>query len=171
MSQPLRDVGSLPVHAHERPDWDEYRLRVDGLVDAPLALSADDLGAMHQAPFDADFVCLDGWVAPDQHWRGIPLTEVLGLARVRPGARFAQVSSGDFSWPLPIADAGRALLALELDGAPLPGVHGGPVRLVVAGGDCFTSVKWVEHIELRAAPAENTAERVARGRIGSKGPG
>jgi len=40
----------------------------------------------------------------------------------------------------------------------------------VAGGECFTSIKWLDRLELRARPAANTAESVARGRIGLDRP-
>ena len=45
---------------------------------------------------------------------------------------------------------------------PLEPAHGAPVRLVVRGGECFTSVKWVERLTLSAVPAANTAEEIAR---------
>lgn len=165
MNESRRNVGALPVHDHPSPKWDVYELRVDGLVTKPLMLTTDDLRAMPQRDFDADFVCLEGWVAPDQHWRGVPLTEVLAQAGAEGRANWAQASSADFSWPMPLADAGRALLALDLNGEALTEAHGAPVRLVVAGGDCFTSIKWLDRLELCARPLANTAERIARSRL------
>jgi len=170
MAASLRNVGSLPVHDHTRPTWDEYRLRVDGLVAKPLSLSIEALRAMPQITFDADFVCLAGWVAPQQHWRGVPLSEVLALAGAEGRANWVQASAADFSWPMPVPEAGHALLALNLGGEPIPPEHGAPVRLLVAGGECFTSIKWLDRLELRARPAANTAETVARGRIGLDRP-
>jgi DMSO/TMAO reductase YedYZ molybdopterin-dependent catalytic subunit len=46
------------------------------------------------------------------------------------------------------ADASDAILAYEVDGAPLPVVHGFPVRLVVPGWYGVSNVKWLERIEL-----------------------
>lgn len=169
MSHPRR-VAGLPLHDHVHPAWDDYRLRVDGLVAKPLSLSADDLRAMPQRAFDADFVCLEGWVAPDQHWRGVPLADVLALAGAEGRANWVQASSADFSWPMPLAGAGRTLLALEVNGEPLTEPHGAPVRLVVAGGECFTSIKWLDRLELCARPLANTAESIARARLGLDQP-
>lgn len=162
----LHELPSLPVHPHRTLDLDAYRLVVDGLAAQPLALSLADLRAFPQTPFDADFVCLEGWVAPDQHWRGVPVRELLERANPESGAAWVQFTSDDFSLPLSLEEAGRALLALDLEGEPLTPEHGAPVRLVVPGGECFTSVKWVEHIELRAMPAASSAETIARTRIG-----
>jgi hypothetical protein len=39
--------------------------------------------------------------------------------------------------------------------------HSGPVRLVVPGGKCFASIKWLDHLELRSDPGLNTAETIA----------
>jgi len=167
MSVP-REVPGLPEHPHSELDLQSYALRVDGLVSHPLTLALDDLRRLPQHPFDADFVCLEGWVAPDQHWAGVALSNVLELAGVDESAAWVQLSSADFSLPLPLDQAGTALLALDLEGAALTPAHGAPVRLVVPGGECFTSVKWVDHIELRAEPAEDTARRIALARLPRK---
>jgi len=44
-----------------------------------------------------------------------------------------------------------------------------PWRLVVPGDACFTSVKWVDRIELAAEPGEGSGERIARARLGRNG--
>lgn len=160
-----RKVAGLPIHDHPRPHWDDYRLRVDGLVARPLSLSEAELRAMPQRAFDADFVCLAGWVAPEQHWSGVPLAEVLALAGAEGRANWVQASAADFSWPMPVPEAVNALLALDLGDEPIAPEHGAPVRLLVAGGECFTSIKWLEHLELCARPMANTAERIARARL------
>lgn len=161
----LRRLDALPRHPHPEIDVASFVLRVDGLVARPLALTPDDLRALRQRDFDADFVCLEGWVAPDRHWRGVALGDVIELAGPADAVRFVQASSGEFSLPLAIDDARRALLALVLDGAPLAAAHGAPVRLVMPGGECFTSVKWLDRIELRAEAAEDTARAIALARL------
>ncbi|HXU22749.1 MAG TPA: molybdopterin-dependent oxidoreductase [Tepidiformaceae bacterium] len=157
---------SLPVHSHDRPPSEDYRLRVDGLVDRLLELSVEELRVLPEAGLDDDFVCLEGWTVANLRWRGVRLASVLQLAGIRPEARWVQASVPGFSLPLPLSEAGNALLALQLNDAALAPEHGAPVRLLVPGGECFTSVKWLDHLELRAEPAENTAEAVARARLG-----
>ena len=41
----------------------------------------------------------------------------------------------------------------------------GPARLVVPGGECFTSIKWAERIEVRAEAGDNSARRIALDRL------
>jgi sulfite oxidase len=67
---------------------------------------------------------------------------------------------------VPLDEAGAALLCDGLDDQPLPLEHGAPWRLVIPGGVCFTSVKWVERLELTAEPGPNDGQRIARARLG-----
>ena len=59
------------------------------------------------------------------------------------------------SIPLAKALAPEVLLAFEMNGGPLPAVHGGPLRVVVPGYIGARSVKWLGAIEVRATPSEN----------------
>jgi hypothetical protein len=64
---------------------------------------------------------------------------------------------------LPVADAlaGDALLAHELNGAPLPPQHGFPLRLVVPGWYGMTSVKWLERITVLDRPFDGYQQTLA----------
>jgi DMSO/TMAO reductase YedYZ molybdopterin-dependent catalytic subunit len=64
-----------------------------------------------------------------------------------------------------LADCERAVLAIYLNGRPLEIEHGAPWRLVLPGGSCFTSVKWVERLELAAQPGEQSGRAIARARL------
>lgn len=162
--QPLV-LSSLPIHPHPDIDLRTYSLQVDGLVDRPARFHLSDLLELADDGIDDDFACLEGWTVPAQAWRGVRLMTLLAQVGVQSAARWVQASCADFSLPLALPDAGTALLALSLNGAPLPVEHGAPVRLLVPGGACFTSVKWLDHLELRATPAANTAESIARARL------
>ena len=162
----IQRLFSLPVHPVPGRETERYALRVDGLVKAPLVLELDDLLALPQVSLRDDFACLEGWVVPELDWRGVRLGTVLNLAGPLPGTAWVQASFGEFSIPLSIERAADSLLALTLNGEPLPVEHGAPVRLLVPGGECFTSVKWLDHLELRAEPAPNRAKEIALKRIG-----
>lgn len=155
----------LPPHPMPRRFVAPLTLRVDGLVRQALDLHPADILALPQQEVAGDFTCLEGWTAPQLSWRGVLLRDVLALAAVQAEARWLQASAGSFSTPLPIEIIGTALLALRLGLEDLPVEHGGPIRLVVPGQACFTSVKWLGHLELRAMPASNTAEEIALGRL------
>ncbi|HZU06880.1 MAG TPA: molybdopterin-dependent oxidoreductase [Chloroflexota bacterium] len=159
---------SLPLH--RVPAAIPSQLRVDGLVEQPLALTVADLEALPQRTVVDDFTCLEGWTVPGLVWEGVPLEALLALVQPRPEAQWVQASAGEFTMPLPLAEARGALLALRLNGQPLPKEHGGPLRLIVPGRECFTSIKWLERLELRAAPGPDTARQIARGRLAPDRP-
>jgi DMSO/TMAO reductase YedYZ molybdopterin-dependent catalytic subunit len=158
----------LPVHS--RPDDKALRnhvLRIDGLVENCLALTPADLKALPQEDLVEGFTCREGWSVPNLRWSGVALEAVFPLARPHPNALHVQASAGDFSISLPIERAKRVLLALRLNEDWLPLEHGGSVRLVVSGGDCFMSIKWLDHLELRSEPGPNTAKTIALARLSS----
>lgn len=168
MQEELRVREKLPVqHPRDEEAIRPNVLRVDGLVGHCLELTLADLERLPQQDLAGDFTCLEGWTVPNIRWRGVPLEAVLSLTKPHLEARYVEASSGDFSVSLPRERAERALLAIRFDEGPLPLEHGGPVRLVVPGGECFTSIKWLDHLELRTEPGPNTAKTIALGRLSS----
>jgi DMSO/TMAO reductase YedYZ molybdopterin-dependent catalytic subunit len=62
----------------------------------------------------------------------------------------------DFEHSIPVADAmERGILALQLNGEPLPGIHGGPVRLVTPGLFGTMQVKWLGRLRFETAESSN----------------
>jgi sulfite oxidase len=104
-------------------------------------------------------------------WGGAPLAEVLARAGVAGGASHVGFEGADLSSevdepygssiPLRDAFAHDALLAWEMNGEPLPPMHGGPLRVVVPGYIGARSVKWLTRIELRAEPWEGHYQSTA----------
>lgn len=156
---------ALPEHPVPAGSVALLILRVDGLVKRILDLRPADLLALPREAFVADFRCVEGWTVPQVSWQGVPLRSVLDLAGVRQEARWVHASAGTYSVPLPIEATGTALLARRIGDDDLPVEHGGPIRLIVPGQACYTSVKWLDHLELREAPAVNTAMETALGRL------
>jgi len=152
----------LPPTVREWPG-----LRIDGLVYRGVTLSLEDL---HQLPLGSlveDFRCEEGWVAPGQQWDGVRLDDLLELAGPQPGAKHVAVSAGEFTIVLTLAEArdGGGLLALRLNGQPLAPEHGAPCRLVLPGQACYTSVKWVDRIQVLAERPEETGRAIALERV------
>jgi DMSO/TMAO reductase YedYZ molybdopterin-dependent catalytic subunit len=143
-----------------------WRLRVDGLVAQPLALSLSEVDALERHTHTADFVCEEGWMTPDQQWDGIAVAALLGRAGVQPEARFLTVYARDFTVLLPLEEVltGGAVLARRLNGTPLTPAHGAPLRLVAPGRAGFYSVKWVDRLEVLAEEAPTMGETIARTR-------
>jgi DMSO/TMAO reductase YedYZ molybdopterin-dependent catalytic subunit len=140
-------TGEFPVRSRA-----EYRLAVDGLVDAPLDLSFADLTAMRSVRVTRDFQCVTGWRVPDVSWTGIRLRDLLDEAGVHPDAGAVRFVSfdGAYTESLTLSQARRSdvLVAYELDDEPLSSDHGGPARLYVAPMYGYKSLKWLRRIEL-----------------------
>jgi DMSO/TMAO reductase YedYZ molybdopterin-dependent catalytic subunit len=155
---------------HEIPEVIRRRaapgtIRVHGRVAREIVLSLAELARMPRAQVSEPFTCEEGWTVPGVRWSGIPLEDVVAQAGPLDDARCVRVWSDTYSISLSMADLKNALLADTLDGQPLAIEHGGPWRLVVPGGQCFTSVKWVDRLELMAEPEPGTGEAIARARL------
>ncbi|MCC6731070.1 MAG: molybdopterin-dependent oxidoreductase [Chthonomonadales bacterium] len=140
----------------EEQGFDDYRLRVFGLLEEPLELSLADLRAMPRRTQITLHHCIQGWSGIAE-WGGVPLAEVLKRARPKPEARAVVFYSygegsegGEFYDSLSLRDASHPLtmLADEMNRAPLGKLHGAPVRLRVENQLGFKMVKWVRAIEL-----------------------
>ncbi len=133
-----------------------YRLRVDGLVDAPRSFSLADLKAMPRADQVSDFHCVTGWSVKDVRWAGVRIKDLLAASGAKASAgalRFVSAESPyEDSLTLPQALLPDVMLAYEMDGGPISRPHGAPVRLVMPQMYGYKSVKWVDHIELRTPP-------------------
>jgi sulfite oxidase len=106
-------------------------------------------------------------------WTGVRLTDVLNAAGIADGARHVAFEAPDvapeasppqrFGASIPIAKAtsDEVLLAWEMNGHPLPAIHGAPVRVVVPGYIGARSVKWVDRISVQAQPSGNFFQSIA----------
>ncbi len=167
MTEQLRALPVFPLPEH-LPDTTAWRLTIDGAVRNPVQLDLQSIQALPNEVLDAPFRCEDGREVENLRWRGVALARLLTDASPEPGARFVAVHAGNFIAVLSLDDVRRqsALLAWELNGAPLPVEHGGPLRLVMPGAVCYESVKWVQRLELRTTPGKATARYIALTRIG-----
>lgn len=130
-----------------------YRLRVDGLVERPAALTFDDIRQrLPQASLRRDFQCVTGWRVDDVAWRGVELRHVLDEVGVLPEATRVRFHSfdGTYTESLSLEQARRAdvIVAHTLEDRPIGREHGGPVRLYVAPMYGYKSLKWLDRIEV-----------------------
>ena len=162
---------------YDGPEMDpaQYALKVDGEVDSPLTLRLDDLRSMAQITQTITLECAGngrGFHTPKASglqwengavgnavWRGVRLADVLRLARPRPTARHVVPDGNDApptpqapdfirSHPIWKAMEPHTLIALEMNGRPVPHLHGGPARLVVPGWIGSASLKWLTRLTL-----------------------
>ncbi|MEJ2871492.1 molybdopterin-dependent oxidoreductase [Actinomycetospora sp. OC33-EN08] len=135
----------------------DYRLRIHGMVDRELTLDYEQLRsrALIEAPITMACVSNDvgGDLISNAVFLGVPLRDLLAEAGVQRGAdQIASTSVDGFTTGTPVAactDGRNAMLALGMNGQPLPVEHGFPVRMVVPGLYGFVSgCKWITDIEL-----------------------
>jgi len=138
-------------------DAGAWTLRVHGLVERPFELSYSDLLALGPEELDATLVCVHNPVGGHRigtaRWLGVPLTRLLERAGVRPEADQLLARSVDgFSAgvPLTVLDEDRAaVVAVGMNGEPLPVGHGYPARLLVPGlWGADANTKWLSDLEV-----------------------
>ncbi|HEV7267213.1 MAG TPA: sulfite oxidase-like oxidoreductase [Falsiroseomonas sp.] len=128
-----------------------WRLRIEGLVMAPLRLTLEEFMALPPAERVNDIHCVTQWSRYDNSWHGVPVQDLLAMARPKDEARFVALTSYDgYTTNLAMDDFARDenLFAHSWAGAKLERQHGGPVRLVVPHLYFWKSPKWVTRIEL-----------------------
>ena len=134
-----------------------WTLRIHGMVEREITISFDEL---LKRPLTEDYItlcCVSNPVAGpyigNAKWLGASLASLLREARPRAGAEQLLCTSVDgFTSGTPLAtvmDGRDALLAVAMNGAPLPVAHGFPARMVVPGLYGYVSAtKWVTDIKV-----------------------
>jgi DMSO/TMAO reductase YedYZ molybdopterin-dependent catalytic subunit len=145
---------ALVVPRVQAEDW---RLRIHGLVDREVTLDFAALLASPLVERDVTLACVSnevgGNLVGNATWLGLPIAGLLRRAGPRPEADMVLSTSVDgFTCSTPLAaltDGRDALLAVGMNGAPLPIEHGFPVRMVVPGLYGYVSAtKWVVDLEV-----------------------
>lgn len=143
-----------------RVDASTWSLKVVGKVDRELTISYDDLRNEKLGPLiehDCTLMCVSneigGPLVGNARWTGVRLRDILNEAGVQDGATQVFLTSVDgFTAGFPTAaalDGREALVAIGMNGDPLPARHGFPARLVVPGIYGYVSaVKWISQIKL-----------------------
>jgi len=154
-------------------DAARWSLRVEGEVDNPIMLGLDDLRRLPMVTHDVLLECAGNgrsfhqprasgiqWThgaVGNARWRGVRLHDVLALAKPRPTAQHVAFDGADrpptpqapdFIRSIPMWKAmnPQTLIALEMNGTPLPALHGGPARALVPGFVASASIKWIDRI-------------------------
>ena len=135
----------------------QWALRVHGMVGQELNISFKDLLKMPMVERDITIMCVSDTVGGNYignaKWQGVLLSDVLRGAKMKSGV--SQLATTDVNGMTvgvasDVALDGRdAMLAVGMNGQPLPQDHGFPVRLVVPGlyGFC-SATKWITDIQL-----------------------
>jgi hypothetical protein len=140
-----------------RPDPDNWKLRIHGMVDNELSFTLADLLAMPLYERYVTIACVSnevgGNLVGNAKWTGVLLSDLLERAGVQPGAdQIVGRSVDDWTAGFPTAlalDGREPLVAVGMNDEMLPPRHGYPARLIVPGLYGYVSAtKWLREIEL-----------------------
>lgn len=135
----------------------DWSLRIHGMVESELVLSYEDLLRRTLTEDWVTLCCVSnevgGGLIGNAWWSGVLVRDVLAEVGVQPGAdAVLQTSHDGWNCATPLAaltDDRNAMLAVAMNGKPLPVEHGFPVRTVVPGLYGFVSAtKWVVDLEV-----------------------
>jgi DMSO/TMAO reductase YedYZ molybdopterin-dependent catalytic subunit len=136
---------------------DTWSVRIHGLVDRELRLTYNDLAQLPQVERTITICCVSNEIGGpyigNAVWQGVALADVLREAGVQDSAEQVFSRSVDgwtCGFPIEAALDGRdALIAIGMNGEPLPLRHGFPARLIVPGLYGYVSAtKWLSDIEI-----------------------
>ncbi|MFF5230091.1 molybdopterin-dependent oxidoreductase [Dactylosporangium sp. NPDC000521] len=135
----------------------DWTLRIHGRVERPLTLTFDELLKRPMIERYVTLACVSNDVGGDlignAKWQGVRIADLLDEVRPKAGADQVVSRSVD-GWtagtPTALLRDGRdAMLAIAMNGEPLPIEHGFPVRMVVPGLYGYVSAtKWLAELEL-----------------------
>lgn len=135
--------------------FEDYRLRVGGMVEHPLTLSLADLKRLDRKENISLHHCIQGWSGIAQ-WAGVPLSKIVELVKPAPRAKvvaffsFGEGLYGGVYYDTQTLDnvlKSECILAYEMNYQPLTEVYGAPLRLRVENQLGYKMVKWIQSIE------------------------
>lgn len=174
-------LGTLSLDPAKEPDW---HIELTGLLEKPVSITVAELNKLPQQEHELVLQCSGNgraWFARSvkaegAQWqngamgnvvfKGVPLKAALEHcgAKIKEDARYLAAEGkdkpakegDDFEHSIPVhAALERSILALSLNGEPIPKVHGGPVRLVTPGYYGTMNVKWLSKLRFEAEESKN----------------
>jgi DMSO/TMAO reductase YedYZ molybdopterin-dependent catalytic subunit len=138
-------------------DPNDWRLRIHGMVDREITISYRELVARRITEAWVTICCVSNPVGGDlignAWWSGVRIADLLEEAGVSPNADAVKQTSQD-GWTCgtpvqALTDDRNAMLAIAMNGEPLPIEHGFPVRMIVPGLFGYVSAtKWLVDLEV-----------------------
>jgi DMSO/TMAO reductase YedYZ molybdopterin-dependent catalytic subunit len=134
----------------QKVDLKTWRLKIEGLVEKPMAFSFTEIQALPKNTQVKNFICVEGWGLDNQKWEGVHLREIFSKVKISPKAKYVtfHATGGKYWDSLSIAEALEAdtMLAYKVNDKNLPPENGFPLRLIIPRMYAYKGVKWVERI-------------------------
>jgi sulfite oxidase len=180
----VRNIQDLDMGMTMEPvPLDGWEIELTGLIRPfRVVIHAEDLPEMEQVEQEMILQCSgngrneyggikgtpwnQGGVA-SVRFAGVPLSAILKKHNVEVDPQVKYVTAEGYDGPMgfekpdlehsvPVADVlERGILALRLNGEPIPGIHGGPVRLVTPGLFGTMQIKWLTRLRFETAESPN----------------
>jgi DMSO/TMAO reductase YedYZ molybdopterin-dependent catalytic subunit len=154
-----RDYYVTRIDGIPEVDPSTYRLTVSGLVETPMSLTLDDLYAMGLQEMPLTVECIgnfkDGARVSTAVWKGFPLADLLDSAGASPDATGVRYQAADGYYASHTMEQIRengVMVALYMNGEPIPPLHGFPVRILNPGYFGVKQPAWVTQIEVIDRP-------------------
>ncbi|KAL1925730.1 uncharacterized protein VTP21DRAFT_613 [Calcarisporiella thermophila] len=174
----VRNHGSVP-----NLDWDEHKIKIEGLVDKPCELAMKDIVSRNWIHIPVTLSC-DGnrrkelnmlrrskgfnWgsgAISTAYWRGCLLRDILLELGIKMNAKFVhfegadKLPNGHYATSIPLShvlnERNDVLLAYEMNSSPLSPDHGYPIRVLIPGFIGGRSVKWLTKIIVSEQESDN----------------
>lgn len=143
-----------------------WRLEIAGLIDRRREYTYQQLTSLSAIDQETTLMCISnqvgGGLMSNAIWKGVPLRHFIEDAGPHTGVTevvLRAVDGYDDTIPLTKALEPTTLVVYEMNGSPLPFIHGYPVRVIVPGLFGEKSVKWITRIELVAHDAKGFYEK------------
>lgn len=168
--QPTPSLGSLPpigggykgnfevftVTPIPCADSENWHFTLSGLVENPMNITWKGFLDLPRVVQISNFHCITGWSVYNVTYEGIALAQLLNIAGVQAEAKYVKFYSGDGVYTsalsLDQAQLADVMIAVLMDGQPIPSDLGGPARLLVPQMYAYKGVKWLNAIELISEP-------------------
>lgn len=156
---PFFRINGLPPYSKDykeltEKNFDNYNLKVYGLVEKPSEFSLVSLRSMNKQSQITEHFCIQGWTAIAE-WSGVPMIDIIEFCKPYKEARYIvfrsyQITDGNEFYEvldLELAKHKQTILAYEMNGKTLTIPHGAPLRLRTETQLGYKMVKWIRSIE------------------------
>jgi DMSO/TMAO reductase YedYZ molybdopterin-dependent catalytic subunit len=136
----------LTAEATPKIDTATWSFTIEGDVEQAHTWSWDEIHALPPSTYAGDIHCVTTWSKLGMTFTGVSIDTLFAAAAPKPTATHVLAfSHSGYTTNLPLSDVtgGKAWVAWEVDGQPLPRQHGGPARLLVPHLYFWKSAKWV----------------------------
>src|SRR5579875_1139183 len=139
-----RDFPVLSAGPTQHTPLDRWDFSLEGEVTQQRRWNWDEFRNLPADTITTDIHCVTRWSKFDTVWSGVSLDYLLGQIETDADDVMA-FCDGGYTSNLPVAElrGGKAWVAYQYDGKPLPAEHGGPARLLVPHLYFWKSAKWV----------------------------